>query len=80
MTILLNGGAPIAFVGTEEPAACGELISIRETWPSVDAKLSSTIAEILQTKLLIYGSQFYIILRCSGNMISISQCTIIIPV
>jgi len=58
--ILLNGGVPIAFGGTEEPAAYGELISIGGLGPSVNAKLSSTIAEILQTKLYIDSSRFYI--------------------
>lgn len=58
--ILLNGGVPIAFAGTEEPAAYGELISIGGLGPSVNGKLSSTIAEILQTKLSIDSSRFYI--------------------
>ncbi|RHN64686.1 putative intramolecular oxidoreductase [Medicago truncatula] len=58
--ILLNGGVPIAFGGTEEPAAYGELISIGGLGPSVNAKLSSTIAQILQTKLYIDSSRFYI--------------------
>lgn len=58
--IVLNGGVPIAFAGTEEPAAYGELISIGGLGPSVNGKLSSTIAEILQTKLSIDASRFYI--------------------
>ncbi|WCJ42293.1 Tautomerase/MIF superfamily protein [Euphorbia peplus] len=58
--ILLNGGVPIAFAGTEEPAAYGELISIGGLSPDVNGKLSSTIAEILQTKLSIDSSRFYI--------------------
>ncbi|KAK7329737.1 hypothetical protein VNO77_23914 [Canavalia gladiata] len=58
--ILLNGAVPIAFGGTEEPAAYGELISIGGLGPSVNGKLSSTIAEILQTKLYIDSSRFYI--------------------
>ncbi|KAL0308278.1 UNVERIFIED_CONTAM: Macrophage migration inhibitory factor [Sesamum radiatum] len=58
--ILVNGGVPISFGGTEEPAAYGELISIGGLGPSVNAKLSSTIAEILQTKLSIESSRFYI--------------------
>ncbi|KAJ4709229.1 Macrophage migration inhibitory factor [Melia azedarach] len=58
--ILLNGGVPIAFAGTEAPAAYGELISIGALGPSVNGKLSSTIAEILQTKLSIDSSRFYI--------------------
>ncbi|KAK9931437.1 hypothetical protein M0R45_018712 [Rubus argutus] len=57
---LLNGSVPIAFAGTEEPAAYGELISIGGIGPSVNGKLSSTIAEILETKLSIDSSRFYI--------------------
>ncbi|KAI4344470.1 hypothetical protein L6164_011693 [Bauhinia variegata] len=58
--ILINAGVPIAFCGTEEPAAYGELISIGGLGSSVNGKLSSTIAEILQTKLSIDSSRFYI--------------------
>lgn len=58
--ILIHGGVPIAFAGTEEPAAYGELISIGSLGPGVNGKLSSTIAEILQTKLSIDSSRFYI--------------------
>jgi hypothetical protein len=58
--ILLNGGVPIAFAGTEAPAAYGELISIGGLGASVNGKLSSTIAEILQTKLSIDSSRFYV--------------------
>ncbi|XP_030952475.1 macrophage migration inhibitory factor homolog [Quercus lobata] len=58
--ILINGGVPIEFAGTEEPAAYGELVSTGGLGPSVNAKLSSTIADILQTKLSIHSSRFYI--------------------
>ncbi|XP_022756560.1 macrophage migration inhibitory factor homolog [Durio zibethinus] len=58
--ILVNGGVPMAFAGTEAPAAYGELISIGGLGPSVNGKLSSTIADILQTKLSIDSSRFYI--------------------
>ncbi|KAH1091039.1 hypothetical protein J1N35_018296 [Gossypium stocksii] len=58
--ILVNGGVPMAFAGTEAPAAYGELISIGGLGPSVNAKLSSTVADILQTKLSIDNSRFYI--------------------
>ncbi|KAF5731350.1 macrophage migration inhibitory factor [Tripterygium wilfordii] len=51
--ILLNGGVPIAFGGTEVPAAYGELISIGGLGQGVNGKLSSTIADIFQTKLSI---------------------------
>ncbi|XWS52281.1 hypothetical protein CRYUN_Cryun11dG0054800 [Craigia yunnanensis] len=58
--ILVNGGVPMAFSGTEAPAAYGELISIGGLGPSVNGKLSSTLADILQTKLSIDSSRFYI--------------------
>ena len=58
--IVLNGGVPIAFAGTEEPAAYGEVISIGGLGPSVNGKLSLAIAEIIQTKLSIDSSRFYI--------------------
>ncbi|KAK7388145.1 hypothetical protein VNO78_22952 [Psophocarpus tetragonolobus] len=58
--ISLNGGVPIAFAATEDPAAYAELISIGGLSPTVNSKLSSTISEILQTKLFIHSSRFYI--------------------
>ena len=60
MCILVNGGVPIAFGGTEEPAAYGELISIGGLDPTVNAKLNSTIAQIIQTNLHIHSSRSYI--------------------
>lgn len=58
--ILINGGVPIAFGGSEEPAAYGEVISIGALGPSVNAKLSSALAEILEAKLSVDSSRFYI--------------------
>ncbi|XWS71001.1 hypothetical protein CRYUN_Cryun03dG0099400 [Craigia yunnanensis] len=58
--ILVNGEVPMAFAGTEAPAAYGELISIGGLGPSVNGKLSSNLADILQTKLSIDSSRFYI--------------------
>lgn len=58
--ILLNSGVPIAFAGTEEPAAYGELISIGGLGAGVNGKLSQTLSEILQLKLSIDSSRFYI--------------------
>lgn len=58
--ILLNGSVPIAFAGTEEPAAYGELISIGGLGPTVNGKLSAAIADILESKLSIDSSRFYI--------------------
>lgn len=58
--IAMNQAVPMAFAGTEGPAAYGEVISIGGLGPSVNGKLSSTIAEILETKLSIDSSRFYI--------------------
>lgn len=58
--IVLNAAVPVSFAGTEEPAAYGELISIGGLGPSVNGQLSSTLADILQTKLSIDSSRFYI--------------------
>ncbi|KAH9602008.1 hypothetical protein KSS87_003031 [Heliosperma pusillum] len=58
--VLINGGVPIAFAETEEPAAYAELVSIGGLAPAVNAKLSSIIADILQTKLSINPNRFYI--------------------
>ncbi|VFQ70179.1 unnamed protein product [Cuscuta campestris] len=58
--VLLNAGVPISFSGSEAPAAYGEMMSIGGLGPGVNGKLSSTIAEILQTKLSIDASRFYI--------------------
>ncbi|XP_008811444.2 macrophage migration inhibitory factor homolog [Phoenix dactylifera] len=58
--ISINGGVPMAFAGSEEPAAYGEVISIGGLGPSVNGKLSATLAEIIETKLSVDGSRFYI--------------------
>ncbi|KAG6771468.1 hypothetical protein NC652_015990 [Populus alba x Populus x berolinensis] len=58
--VVMHGGVPIVFAGTEAPAAFAEVISIGGLGQSVNAKLSSTIADILQTKLSIDSSRFYI--------------------
>ncbi|KAK8954253.1 hypothetical protein KSP39_PZI002487 [Platanthera zijinensis] len=58
--ILLNGSQPISFAGSEEPAAYGELISIGGLSPAVNGKLGSALADLLQTKLSVEGSRFYI--------------------
>ncbi|XP_070672152.1 uncharacterized protein [Malus domestica] len=58
--ILLNGTPSIAFASTEEPAVYGELISIGGIGPGVNGKLSSTIAEVLETKLSIDSSRLYV--------------------
>ncbi|XP_057842244.1 uncharacterized protein LOC131051673 isoform X2 [Cryptomeria japonica] len=58
--VLLKGGVPISFGGTEEPAAYGELVSIGGLGPSVNGKISAAIADILESKLSVDKSRFYI--------------------
>ena len=51
---------PMAFGGTQEPAADGELVSIGGLNPDVNKKLSAGIASILESKLSIPKSRFYL--------------------
>ncbi|KAI3441422.1 uncharacterized protein J3R85_002331, partial [Psidium guajava] len=58
--IVLKGSVPMAFGGTEQPAAYGELVSIGGLNPDVNKKLSASIASILETKLSIPKSRFFL--------------------
>lgn len=58
--IVLNGRVPIGFAGSEEPATYCDVISIGGLGPSINGKLSSALADLLQTKLAIDSSRFYI--------------------
>ncbi|GKD81780.1 macrophage migration inhibitory factor homolog isoform X1 [Tanacetum coccineum] len=58
--IVLKGSIPIAFGGTEEPAAYGELVSIGGLNANVNKKLSAAVAEILETKLSVPKSRFFL--------------------
>lgn len=58
--ILLKGGVPMSFGGSEEPAAYGELVSIGGLGQGVNGKLSAAIADILESKLSVDKSRFYI--------------------
>ncbi|KAJ0677172.1 putative macrophage migration inhibitory factor, Tautomerase/MIF superfamily [Helianthus annuus] len=58
--IICKRGVLVAFVGTEKLVAYGEVISIDGLNPSVNRKLSLTIAHILQTKQSVNSSHFYI--------------------
>ncbi|KAK9126760.1 hypothetical protein Scep_015606 [Stephania cephalantha] len=58
--IVLKGSVPISFGGTEQPAAYGELVSIGGLNPDVNKKLSAAIATILETKLSISKSRFFL--------------------
>ncbi|ONK77123.1 uncharacterized protein A4U43_C02F3330 [Asparagus officinalis] len=58
--ILLNGSVPISFAGKEHPAAYGELTSIGGLNPDINKKLSAEIASIMETKLSVPKSRFYL--------------------
>lgn len=58
--VLLKGSVPVAFGGTEQPAAYGELVSIGGLNPATNKKLSAAIASILESKLSIPKSRFYL--------------------
>lgn len=58
--IVLKGSVPMAFGGTEQPAAYGELVSIGGLNADVNKKLSAAIASILESKLSIPKSRFFL--------------------
>nr|ABK23881.1 unknown [Picea sitchensis]ACN40205.1 unknown [Picea sitchensis] len=58
--VQLKGSVAISFGGTEEPAAYGELVSIGGLGSDTNKKLSAAIATILDTKLKVPKSRFYI--------------------
>lgn len=58
--IVLKGSVPMAFGGTEQPAAYGELVSIGGLNPDVNKKLSAAVAEILSSKLSVPKSRFFL--------------------
>ncbi|XP_057498637.1 uncharacterized protein LOC130783130 [Actinidia eriantha] len=58
--IVLKGSVPMAFGGTEQPAAYGELVSIGGLNPDVNKKLSAAISTILETKLSVPKSRFFL--------------------
>ncbi|CAD5194498.1 unnamed protein product, partial [Musa acuminata subsp. malaccensis] len=58
--IVLKGSAPMSFGGTEQPAAYGELVSIGGLNADVNKKLSAAVAAILETKLSVPKSRFFL--------------------
>ncbi|KAL2557854.1 Tautomerase/MIF superfamily protein [Forsythia ovata] len=58
--IVLKGSVPMAFGGTEQPAAYGELVSIGGLNPDTNKKLSASIANILETNLSVPKSRFFL--------------------
>lgn len=58
--VVLKGSVPMAFGGTEQPAAYGELVSIGGLNPDINKKLSAAIAAILETKLSVPKNRFFL--------------------
>eukprot|EP00475_Leptophrys_vorax_P041785 TRINITY_DN78848_c0_g1_i2.p1 TRINITY_DN78848_c0_g1~~TRINITY_DN78848_c0_g1_i2.p1 ORF type:complete len:132 (+),score=12.73 TRINITY_DN78848_c0_g1_i2:49-396(+) len=58
--VSLKTSIPMCFGGSEAPTAYGELISIGGLSPETNKKLSATISEVLESKLSISPSRFYI--------------------
>jgi phenylpyruvate tautomerase len=58
--VILKGGVPMSFGGSEEPTAYGELVSIGGLTPDKNKQVSAALAEILQSKLSVQPSRFYI--------------------
>lgn len=58
--VSISGSVPMSFAASEEPAAYGELMSIGGIGPGVNGKLSAALAEILETKLSVSRSRFYV--------------------
>ncbi|XP_039047688.1 macrophage migration inhibitory factor homolog isoform X1 [Hibiscus syriacus] len=58
--IVLKGSVPMSFGGTEQPAAYGELVSIGGLNPDVNKKLSAAISGILDSKLQVPPSRFFL--------------------
>ncbi|GJW52578.1 macrophage migration inhibitory factor homolog isoform X2 [Tanacetum coccineum] len=54
------GSVPMAFGGTEEPAAYGEIVSIGGLNADVNKKLSAAVADILSSKLSVPKSRFFL--------------------
>ncbi|KAF3437643.1 hypothetical protein FNV43_RR20399 [Rhamnella rubrinervis] len=58
--VVLKGSVPMSFGGTEQPAAYGELVSIGGLNPDVHKKQSAAIAYILETKLSMPKSRYFL--------------------
>lgn len=58
--VLLKGSVPMCYAGTEEPAAYAELVSIGGLGPTVNKSVSAAVSDILEQKLSVPKSRFYI--------------------
>ncbi|CAL5192063.1 unnamed protein product [Lathyrus oleraceus] len=60
VTVSLEGSIPMCFGNTEEPAAYGEFVAIGILNPELNKKLCAEIALVLQTKLSVPKSRFFL--------------------
>ncbi|GMQ08739.1 hypothetical protein CsSME_00052334 [Camellia sinensis var. sinensis] len=58
--VMLKGSVPIAIGGIEDPAANGEVVSIGGLNPDVNNKLSAAISTILEAKLSVPPTRFFL--------------------
>lgn len=58
--VVLKGSVPIWYGGTEEPAASAELLSIGGLTPDANKELSAALASVLEAKLSIPPSRFFL--------------------
>ncbi|KMT12412.1 hypothetical protein BVRB_5g103440 [Beta vulgaris subsp. vulgaris] len=58
--VVLKGSVPMAFGGSEQPAAYGELVSIGGLNPDTNKKLSAAIASILESQLSVPKNRFFL--------------------
>ena len=58
--IVLKGSVAMSFGGTQEPAAYGELVSVGGLTPDANKKVSAAVSSILESKLSIPKSRFYL--------------------
>uniref|UniRef100_A0A0D3HQH1 Uncharacterized protein n=1 Tax=Oryza barthii TaxID=65489 RepID=A0A0D3HQH1_9ORYZ len=78
--VVLKGSVPMAFGGTQEPAAYGELVSIGGLNPDVNKKLSAGIASILESKLSIPKGRFYLKFYDSKSHVLIASLLFVRPI
>ncbi|KAG6509565.1 hypothetical protein ZIOFF_027565 [Zingiber officinale] len=58
--VVLKASVPISFGGSEQPAAYGELVSVGFLSPDVNKNLSAAVSSVLETKLSVPKSRFFL--------------------
>ncbi|CAD6238756.1 unnamed protein product [Miscanthus lutarioriparius] len=77
--VVLKGSVPMAFGGTQEPTAYGELVSIGVLNLDVNKKLSAGIASILESKLSVPKSRIYLKFydsKVSSHLYLVTLCSL----